>query len=102
MFNSNRFLDLQAPIAKGALYFVVIFFVLAVSLSTIPVLAHSDESHGVPVPYLGKPATDSVDFKLNSRYLTMSDGVKIAISVYLTKQLVENESVPTMIHQSRY
>jgi putative CocE/NonD family hydrolase len=102
MFNSNRFLDLQAPIAKGALYFVVIFFVLAVSLSTIPVLAHSDESHGVPVPYLGKPATDSVDFKLNSRYLTMSDGVKIAISVYLPKQIMENESVPTMLHQTRY
>ena len=101
-FFSNRVLRCQARSSKGAFYFCLTFFVLAVSLSTIPALATSDEAQSVPVPYRGTPATDSIEFNMFSRYLTMSDGVKIAISVYLPMPIKENERLPTMLHQTRY
>ena len=37
-----------------------------------------------------------------SRYLTMRDGVRIAVDVYLPTDLRQGERVPTMLHQTRY
>jgi putative CocE/NonD family hydrolase len=41
-------------------------------------------------------------FELTSFYLTMRDGVKIAIDLYLPKNLNPGEKLPTIIHQTRY
>ncbi len=37
-----------------------------------------------------------------SQYLTMRDGVKIAVDLYLPDDLQPGEQIPTMIHQTRY
>jgi putative CocE/NonD family hydrolase len=102
IFDSIHLLGLKARTSIGAFYSSLIFFVLAVSLSTIPALAYSDEAQSIPVPYIGTSATDSIEFNMVSRYLTMSDGVKIAISVYLPTPIKENARLPTMLHQTRY
>ena len=38
----------------------------------------------------------------SSRYLTMRDGVKIAIDLYLPKGLEQTEKIPTILRQTRY
>lgn len=42
---------------------------------------------------------DAVKF---SQYVTMRDGVQIAIDVYLPRSLSQGESIPTILHQTRY
>jgi len=39
---------------------------------------------------------------LSSRYLTMRDGVKIAIDVLLPSGLAPGDEIPTILHQTRY
>jgi len=102
ILDSNLFWGVKVRPLKMAPYLLLIFFVLGVSGSTIPALAHSDAARSVPVPYRGNPATDSAEFRMMSRYLTMSDGVKIAISVYLPSPGDEDERLPTLLHQTRY
>jgi putative CocE/NonD family hydrolase len=38
----------------------------------------------------------------SSRYITMRDGVKIAIDLYLPKNIQEGEQLPTVLNQTRY
>jgi putative CocE/NonD family hydrolase len=47
-----------------------------------------------PRPYKGIART--------SRYLTMRDGVKIAVDIYLPRTLRATDRLPTVIHQTRY
>lgn len=49
---------------------------------------------GPTTPYKGVMRT--------SRHLTMRDGVKIAIDLYLPKNLKEGDRLPTVLHQTRY
>ncbi len=46
--------------------------------------------------------TDNYSWKRTSKYLTMRDGVKIAIDFYLPNALEPGRQVPTMLHQTRY
>lgn len=47
-----------------------------------------------PARYTGEVRT--------SRYLTMRDGCKIAVDVFLPKGLKSDERIPTIVHQTRY
>lgn len=85
-----------------ALFVWLTLFVFTAHGTSSSTFAQSDAARLVPVPYTGKPITDAVAFASTSRYLTMRDGVKIAISVYLPKPLQEGERVPTILHQTRY
>lgn len=42
------------------------------------------------------------DFTLTSRYLEMRDGVRIAIDLYLPKDLEKETRLPTILYQTRY
>ena len=63
----------------------------------------TDAAQSIPAPYnyykKGKKP-EKPDY--HSLYLTMRDGVKIAVDVYLPKDLKEGEKVPTILHQTRY
>src|SRR5258708_29642830 len=41
-------------------------------------------------------------YKYSSRYVTMRDGVKIAVDLYLPKDLKPGEKIPTILRQTRY
>jgi len=41
-------------------------------------------------------------YKIDSKYLTMRDGVKIATQIYLPKKLPPNKKLPTVLVQTRY
>ena len=65
------------------------------------VSAPGDAAVTVPAPYdPGEPRYEGVI--RSSRYLTMRDGVKIAIDVYLPEKLPEGERLPTILLQTRY
>lgn len=42
------------------------------------------------------------DITASSRYLTMRDGVRIAVDLYLPADLPEGNRIPTILHQTRY
>lgn len=63
-------------------------------------VANSDISLSSPAPY--KPPAIYQEFIRSSRYLTMRDGVKIAIDLTLPKGIKESEKLPTILHQARY
>ena len=70
--------------------------------AAVSAFASSDAARVVPVPYTGKGDIESVKFSSTSRYLTMRDGVKIAISIYLPSSIKDGVGIPTMLHQTRY
>ncbi|MCA9453626.1 MAG: hypothetical protein KC584_13510, partial [Nitrospira sp.] len=45
---------------------------------------------------------DGRTFHRTSQYLTMRDGVKIAVDVYLPAGLKPGHTIPTLLHQTRY
>ncbi len=63
--------------------------------------AQTDAAQTVPRPYHGQTSSDDIDDTHQSYYLTMQDGVKIAITVYRPMNTV-NEQHPTILHQTRY
>src|ERR1043166_8061857 len=44
----------------------------------------------------------SLPFDYSSRYLTMRDGVRIAVDLYLPQRLASGARLPTVIQQTRY
>lgn len=61
----------------------------------------TDRALAEPAPYdAGEPAYGGVE--RTSRYLTMRDGVKIAIDLYLPEGLPEGEKIPAILWQTRY
>ncbi len=92
---------LRTSSLKGAWVFIFTLSLLGVVGSTQLASAGSDAAISHPMPYLGTPSNDVAITRI-SRYLTMRDGVKIAIDLYLPKQLKEGETLPTMLHQTRY
>ncbi len=60
----------------------------------------SDQAKGTPSVY-ETPKT-SHKYKQISQYLTMSDGAKIAVDVYLPESKEHGATYPTMFEQSRY
>lgn len=66
-----------------------------------PAREPGDAALTVPAPYdPGKPEYKAV--RRESRYLTMRDGVKIAVDVYLPKKLPADAKLPAILHQTRY
>ncbi len=53
-----------------------------------------------PYDYSGNAKYKSVEIK--NLYVTMRDGVKIAVDVYLPKGLEEGVRIPALLHQTRY
>ncbi len=62
----------------------------------------SDVQHKSLDPSLSSEPTANYSGKRTSKYLTMRDGVKIAIDIYLPDGLEPGRQVPTMLHQTRY
>ena len=62
----------------------------------------SDVSTVSPAPYDFKTQKQYKHFTYSSFYLTMRDGNKIAVEVYMPKGLKEGEKIPTIMHQTRY
>jgi putative CocE/NonD family hydrolase len=65
----------------------------------------TDRGYTDAAPWLnGAYRSDSTyrGVKRSSRYLTMSDGVKIAIDIYIPKGLSKDAKLPTLVHQTRY
>lgn len=55
---------------------------------------------GSPKPYNPEPTHNGVEMK--SMYLTMRDGVQLAVDVYLPRNRKKGEKLPTLLHQTRY
>ena len=53
-------------------------------------------------PKIYSPKAVYTKMEIKSLYLTMSDGVKIAIDVYLPKNRKAGERLPVLLHQTRY
>lgn len=62
--------------------------------------APSDVAASRPAPY--RPAPRYQDAVRYSRYLTMRDGVRIAIDWYLPRDLAPGARLPTILRQTRY
>lgn len=62
--------------------------------------AKSDQAKGVPTVYRTPKTVKK--YKQFSQYLTMSDGTKIAVDVYLPESHKTGAKLPTMFEQSRY
>jgi putative CocE/NonD family hydrolase len=60
----------------------------------------ADEAKGTPTVY--KTPKTSHLYKQTSQYLTMSDGTKIAVDVYIPNTVKTGEKLPVMFEQSRY
>jgi len=50
----------------------------------------------------GPSDSQEVKFQRTSKYLTMPDGVKIAVDVYLPDGIEPGQKIPTILHQTRY
>ncbi len=55
-----------------------------------------------PAPYARVSTQDEVEVVRSSHYLRMRDGIRIAIDVYVPKNVREEDKVPTILHQTRY
>ena len=95
-------LAFQVHASLKHLLFWSTFLVFVIQGAAISALASSDAAHIVPIPYTGTGKIESVKFTSTSRYLTMQDGVKIAISIYLPDSRQDGTRIPTMLHQTRY
>ena len=59
----------------------------------------SDKNNSIPKPYLKN--SSSKTFQKKSFYLSMRDGVKLAIDVFLPADITDKK-LPTILHQTRY
>lgn len=60
----------------------------------------SDIATDIPVPYQYDKNNKKID--LQTYYISMRDGVQLAIDVYLPKGLKKGEKIPALLHQTRY
>ncbi|WP_447970636.1 CocE/NonD family hydrolase [Nitrospira sp. M1] len=66
------------------------------------VSAHTDAAQSIPRPYHGNASLEHSEYTRFSRYLTMRDGVRIAITVYQPSKKKKGTRHPTILHQTRY
>jgi putative CocE/NonD family hydrolase len=80
---------------------IALAFAIPVALGFPAGAEPTDRAATVPAPYdAGTPTYGGVE--RTSFHLTMRDGVKIAIDLYLPKDLPEGEKIPTILWQTRY
>lgn len=60
----------------------------------------SDQAKGVIAPY--KTKTTNKGYKQTSHYLTLKDGTRLAVEIYLPDSLKPGEKIPTMLELTRY
>jgi uncharacterized protein len=89
-----------APNARPAAVFLVLR-VLTLAFITLTARA-GDDAWPPASQYLAKHPPLYTGIVRNSCYLTMRDGVKIAIDVNLPKGLKPGEKIPAILHQTRY
>jgi hypothetical protein len=65
-------------------------------------LQASPEKISAPGKYSGYSFPKYEDVQTSSFYLTMRDGVKIAVDLHLPKGLPKGEKIPTILYQTRY
>jgi putative CocE/NonD family hydrolase len=61
---------------------------------------YTDAAPWLREAFLSQPEFRDIDRM--SRYLTMRDGVKIAVDLYLPKGVLDDTKLPAIIHQTRY
>lgn len=84
----------------GIVHAIALFFLVSQSFSQeyVP----SDHiSHPLEVYDYEKGLKDS-EVRIQSHYLTMRDGVQIAVDVFVPKHLAEDQKLPTILFQTRY
>ncbi len=95
----------QGPCARWQPYTLIFLTlrVLLVASSAITARAQSGSDAWPPASlYLAEHPARYEDVVRSSRYLTMRDGVKIAIDVSLPKGMKPGEKLPAILHQTRY
>ncbi|WNM59560.1 CocE/NonD family hydrolase [Candidatus Nitrospira allomarina] len=65
-------------------------------------IEHSDPAAASPSSSGISVVEPDGKFHRTSQYLTMRDGVKIAVDVYLPADLKPGHTIPTLLHQTRY
>ncbi len=55
-----------------------------------------------PIPASAAPRSAYDSWTRTSQYLTMRDGVKIAVDVYVPEGIEPGQQIPTILHQTRY
>lgn len=78
-----------------------LFLLLNLSLPVLQAAAQP-QTKEVASGYQGRSVAQYGGATYSSRYLTMRDGVKIAVDLYLPKGLKPGEKIPTILEQSRY
>ncbi len=63
---------------------------------------HSDPAAASPLSSAINVEEPDGTFHRTSQYLTMRDGVKIAVDIYLPAGLEPGHTIPTLLHQTRY
>lgn len=53
-------------------------------------------------PYETREALDRDDIENRAFYLTMRDGIQIAVDLYLPKERTQGQAIPTIFHATRY
>jgi len=86
---------------------IYLIFCLLLSLITLSSGAEKnkivpDTTGSSPVPYTYRAEGKDSEIKTTSFYLTMSDSVKIAVSLHLPHDLKKGEKLTTIFHQTRY
>ncbi len=62
----------------------------------------TDIAKEVPAPYNYLDNKKYKGLSKSSQYIEMRDGIKIAVDIYLPKNLKKGEQLPALIHQTRY
>lgn len=85
--------------------FLVVFVsasLFVFSQKKLPESTAADLSKGVPSLYAYPSTPPHNGFKVTSQYLTMRDGVKLAVDVYMPKGAKKGDKFPVILHQTRY
>ena len=82
------------------------FLILAITAAALAGCIHargpSDAAWYAADPDTAVEARSYEGMVYSSHYLTMRDGVKIAVDLYLPEGLPPGETIPTILHQTRY
>ena len=89
---------------SSVIFTVVVTFVSAISVGaqTVNLMLSTMPAGKDPQRYKGYVEPKYKEFEQRSLYLTMRDGVKIAIDVVLPKDLSATEKLPTIMNMTRY
>ena len=101
---ANRFSHLPMPKRFCVWAFLMLWLALPLFGGCAPNnVEHSDPVAASPPSSARSPGEqDGRTFHRTSQYLTMRDGVKIAVDVYLPAGLKPGHTIPTLLHQTRY